>query len=73
MGLFTEDLSWVKDYKIPVNISSPTGSNVVKFPTEPTKTSVITPANFDLELEDELDEDLDDELDDGSTPERFIH
>ena len=73
IGLFTEDLSWVRDYKIPVNVSPPTGSNVVKFPTDPTKNPSITPANFDDELEDELDEDLDDELDDGSTPERFIH
>ena len=71
IGLFTEDLSWVKDYKIPVNISSPTGSNVVKFPTEPTKTSPITPGNFDDDLE--LDEDLEDEPEDESSPERFIY
>ncbi len=71
IGLFTEDLSWVRDYKIPVNVSPPTGSNVVKFPTEPTKSSPITSANFNDELE--LDEDLDDELEDESTPERFIY
>ncbi|MCT7953173.1 hypothetical protein NG798_25570 [Ancylothrix sp. C2] len=67
IGLFTEDLSWVRDYKIPVNMSLPTGSNVVKFPTEPTKPSPITPGNFD-ESEDELDD-----LNDESTPEQFIH
>lgn len=71
IGLFTEDLSWVRDYKIPVNVSPPTGSNVVKFPTEPTKNSPITPANFNDELE--LDEDLDDEPEDESSPEQFIY
>ena len=68
IGLFTEDLSWVRDYKIPVNIATPTGSNVVKFPTEPSR---ISPQPDD-ELEDETLDELDD-LDDESTPERFIH
>ncbi|MCT7953072.1 hypothetical protein NG798_25060, partial [Ancylothrix sp. C2] len=72
IGLFTEDLSWVKDYKIPVDVPPPTGSNVVKFPTEPTKNPSITPASFD-ELEDEPLDALDEELDDESTPEQFIH
>ncbi|MCT7953264.1 hypothetical protein NG798_26040, partial [Ancylothrix sp. C2] len=67
IGLFTEDLSWVKDYKVPVNVAPPTGSNVVRFPPEPGRTS----AQPDDELEDNPLEELEDEL---STPEdtRFI-